>query len=64
MKKYRLVWFQHLHKAAGTYVVRRALTNGEKPYPLNKNGHPHDDTGAIPLWEMTGEELTGSRISY
>ena len=58
MKKYRLVWFQHLHKAAGTYVVRRALTNGEKPYPLNKNGNPHDDKGAIPLWEMTGEELT------
>ena len=30
MAAYRLVWFQHLHKAAGTYIIRRAMANGEK----------------------------------
>ena len=58
MEPYRLVWFQHLHKAAGTYVIRRALANGEKPFPINENGNPCDDNGVIPLWEMSSKELT------
>ena len=58
MKKYRLVWFQHLHKAAGTYVIRRAIANGEKLFPINENGNPCDDNGVIPLWDMTGRDLS------
>ncbi len=58
MPPYRLIWFQHLHKAAGTYIVRKAISNGEKPYPLNKNGNPHDENGAIPLWALSDSELS------
>ena len=58
MSKYRLVWFQHLHKAAGTYVIRRAKANGEIFYPTNENGNPCDEHGVIPLWEMSGSKLT------
>ena len=58
MPPYRLIWFQHLHKAAGTYIVRKAISNGEKPYPLNKNGNPHDENGAIPLWGLSDSELS------
>ncbi len=58
MGEYRLVWFQHLHKAAGTYVVRRAIANGEVLYPNNKNGNPCDAEGEIPLWEMSKKELS------
>lgn len=58
MPPYRLIWFQHLHKAAGTYIVRKAISNGEKPYPLNKNGNPYDENGVIPLWEFSGPQLT------
>ena len=38
MGAYRLVWFQHLHKAAGTYVIRRAMANGETFGPEHENG--------------------------
>ncbi len=58
MAAYRLVWFQHLHKAAGTYVIRRAMANGEILYPKHENGNPCNEEGVIPLWEMDSNQLT------
>lgn len=58
MANYRLVWFQHLHKAAGTYVVSRAMANGETFWPDHENGNPVIDGKEHPLWEMSPNELT------
>tara|TARA_B100001564_G_scaffold282362_2_gene244863 strand:+ start:960 stop:1676 length:717 start_codon:yes stop_codon:yes gene_type:complete len=58
MAAYRLVWFQHLHKAAGTYVIRRAMANGETFWPNHENGNPVTDGEVIPLWDMDSVELT------
>jgi len=55
---YRLIWFQHIHKAAGTLVVNLALANGEILYPNNANGNPLDEEGnRIELWNFDGQEL-------
>tara|TARA_B100000767_G_C19698631_1_gene507375 strand:- start:238 stop:960 length:723 start_codon:yes stop_codon:yes gene_type:complete len=58
MASYRLVWFQHLHKAAGTYVIRRAMANGETFWPNHENGNPVRDGEVIPLWDMQSKDLT------
>ena len=58
MAGYRLVWFQHLHKAAGTYVIRRAMANGESFWPTHENGNPVRNGKVIPLWDMNSEDLT------
>ena len=58
MAGYRLVWFQHLHKAAGTYVIRRAMANGETFWPVHENGNPVRNGEVIPLWDMSSEDLT------
>ena len=58
MAAYRLVWFQHLHKAAGTYVIRRAMANGETFWPNHENGNPVNNGEVIPLWKMNSNELT------
>ncbi len=58
MASYRLVWFQHLHKAAGTYVIRRAMANGETFWPTHENGNPVKEGEVIPLWKMEGNDLT------
>ena len=58
MADYRLVWFQHLHKAAGTYVIRRAMANGETFWPQHKNGNPAKNDKMIPIWDYSSEELT------
>ena len=58
MAAHRLVWFQHLHKAAGTYVIRRAMANGETFWPKHENGNPVKDGEVIPLWKMDSSELT------
>ena len=58
MGAYRLVWFQHLHKAAGTYVIRRAMANGETFWPEHENGNPVDQGEVIALWDMSPDELT------
>jgi hypothetical protein len=58
MASYRLVMFQHLHKAAGTYVIRRAMANGETFWPTHENGNPVNDGELIPLWKMEGSDLT------
>ena len=58
MTDYRLVWFQHLHKAAGTYVIRRAMANGETFWPEHSNGNPRNDGELIPLENMSSNQLT------
>ena len=58
MAGYRLVWFQHLHKAAGTYVIRRAMANGETFWPNHENGNPVENGSVIQLWKMSSEELS------
>lgn len=37
---YRLIWFQHFHKAGGTSVIRLAKINGENLFPRHNNGLP------------------------
>ncbi len=55
---YRLIWFQHMHKAAGTSVVQLALANGEQCYPQHGNGNPTDVQGnVLPLWDMNAVQL-------
>jgi len=55
---YRLVWFQHTQKSAGTYVFGRAQANGEKFWPNHHIGNPLDEKGQIiPLWKKSDEEL-------
>jgi hypothetical protein len=50
--EYRLVWFHHLHKSAGTLIVNMALRNGEVPYPSHGNGNPKGEDGVLlPIWE-------------
>ena len=57
MAEYRLVWFQHLHKAAGTYVIRRAAANGEKFWPNHENGNPVNEGKVISLWDYDSTQL-------
>jgi len=57
-KQYRLVWFQHLRKAAGSSLVQLAIANGEVLYPQHRNGNPLTTDGRlIRLWEMDAAEL-------
>lgn len=56
--KYRLIWFQHFHKAGGTSIVELAKRNGERLYPKNHNGNPVGKDGEIiKLWKFSEEEL-------
>lgn len=56
---YRLIWFQHFHKAAGTSIVNLAKLNQEVLYPNHDNGNPLDENGqTIPLWNYSDSELT------
>jgi hypothetical protein len=55
---YRLIWFQHLHKCAGTYIIKQATLNGEKFWHSHKNGNPLENQNNIKLWEMTPSKLT------
>ena len=57
--QYRLIWFQHFHKAAGTSIVNLAKANQEVLYPRHHNGNPLDENSQeISLWEFTDDELT------
>ncbi|MDF1871135.1 hypothetical protein [Vannielia sp.] len=56
-KPYRLVWFQHFHKAGGSSVIAEAGLNGERFYPRHYNGNPVDENGwEIPIWRMDEAE--------
>ena len=57
--KYRLIWFQHFHKAAGTTIVEYAIINNEKLYPNHLNGNPVEKDGTlINLHTFSPEKLT------
>lgn len=56
---YRLIWFQHLSKAAGTTVIELARQNGEQFYPRHSNANPRSEDGAlIRLWDLDSLSLT------
>jgi hypothetical protein len=58
MSNYRLIWFQHFHKAAGTTIVDMALKNGESLYLPNTNGNPLDENGKyLPIWRIEKRSL-------
>lgn len=55
---FRLIWFQHFHKAAGTTIVQLARNNGEKFWEYHRNGNPVDEEGfTLPLWEYSPEQM-------
>lgn len=57
--KYKLIWFQHLQKAAGSSIIRMAIHNGETLFPVQNNGNPcYPDGKEIRLWEFDRQELT------
>lgn len=56
---YRLIWFQHLSKAAGSSIIEMAALNGETFYPQHTNGNPRGNDGKlIRLWEMDAAALS------
>ena len=56
---YRLIWFQHVHKSAGTLIVNLAKENGEVLFKNNTNGNPLDGNGKrLELWNYSSKELT------
>lgn len=58
MDKYRLIWFQHLHKAAGTTIVELAKNNMENFYSNHKNGNPYDENDEmIEIWKFDKNDL-------
>ena len=54
---YRLIWFQHIHKAGGTTIVDLAKANNEVLYPANECGNPWSDGKVLKLWKYSEEEL-------
>lgn len=57
-RAYRLIWFQHFHKAAGTTVIEHARRAGERFHERNLNGNPLGIDGkTLPLWNFGPQEL-------
>jgi len=55
---YRLIWFQHFHKSAGTLIVNLAKENDEVLFKNNANGNPLDENGKrLELWNYNSKEL-------
>jgi len=56
---YRLIWFQHFHKAGGTSIVEMAKANRETLYPKNSNGNPvGENEKLLELWKLDERGLT------
>ncbi|MEO1636003.1 MAG: hypothetical protein AAFS04_13080 [Cyanobacteria bacterium J06631_9] len=61
---YRLIWFQHFHKAAETSVTNLAVANNESFYTQHKNGIPvlpqgkKGTVGGFNPWDFSDAELT------
>ncbi len=57
-KRYQLIWFQHLHKSAGTLIVNMAIENKEILFDNHNNGNPVDANGILlPIWEYNDDKL-------
>ena len=57
-KPYRLIWFQHFHKCAGTTIVEHAKMNNECFWPYHLNGNPTSQDGKeLELWKYSTTEL-------
>jgi hypothetical protein len=55
---YRLIWFQHFHKAAGSSIVDAARDNSEVLYTREVNGNPVAASGEqIQLWTYRAAQL-------
>ena len=56
----KLIWFQHLHKCAGSTLVFYAIKNGETLHRPHLNGNPFDGVKGmpVPLWNFSKAELT------
>jgi hypothetical protein len=55
---YRLIWFQHVHKAAGSAIINQAIANGEILYPVHENGNPCSSSQQLlPIWDYEDNEL-------
>jgi len=52
-----LIWFHHLHKCAGTLVVKCAESAGLRFWPESHNGNPHRNGQLIPLHDYTARQL-------
>jgi hypothetical protein len=56
--EYRLIWFQHLHKSAGTLIVNMAINNNEVLFDYHNNGNPTNSIGEVlPIWEYSKNQL-------
>ena len=56
--EYRLIWFQHLHKSAGTLIVNMAINNNEVLFDNHNNGNPTNSIGEVlPIWEYSKNQL-------
>lgn len=56
--QYRLIWFQHFHKAGGTSITDLAMENDECFWPNHGNGNPRNENGfELKLWEYSKNEL-------
>jgi len=57
--EYRLIWFQHFHKAGGTSIVDLAKKNHERFWKNHTTGNPRDEGGAeLELWKYSPKQLT------
>ncbi|MBT6684286.1 MAG: hypothetical protein HOB55_05440 [Euryarchaeota archaeon] len=57
-EEYRLIWFQHLHKSAGTLIVNMAINNNEVLFDNHNNGNPTNSIGEVlPIWEYSKNQL-------
>ncbi|MDJ0615333.1 MAG: hypothetical protein QNJ63_01085 [Calothrix sp. MO_192.B10] len=57
--KYRLIWFQHFHKAGGTSIVKFAQSNSEVLYPCHLNGNPLSPDGRNGKIQLSGCKSLG-----
>lgn len=57
----QLVWFQHMHKVAGTTIVQMAANNGLRMYPSHLNGNPAFTQHEMDTGVKNGKSITSFR---
>lgn len=56
--QYKLIWFQHFHKAGGSSVINLAKQNGEIFFPYHQNGNPTNMQGKLlEIWNYSDNQL-------